>query len=179
MKHIHGIWLIMVCCVCALVTTGCRLSPDMNVVVRELHTQLRPFELQSVCTLSLGKISLFFLRKAVSLDESSAETAEILREVDKVRLGIYERKSPLTSLPNNCLSTVEQRMKHNNWELLLRVRDKEEITLIYYQLEKGAVQSLSVIALSGDELVLVELEGDFDKIIQKTLIDQKNPITFG
>jgi len=115
------------------------------------------------------------MRCIVRFTDAKEEALQYLKEIDKVQVGVYEiehgdRASKLM-IPRD----VEDKLIDSGWELFVRVKEKDEHVDLFYKQINDHVSSIYVIVLEPEEMVLVELKGDQEKIIDTEIREHGLP----
>jgi hypothetical protein len=152
---------------------GCRTSADFNYIEDSIRGEIYPANLNRDFKLGIGSLSIGILKGFID-DEEEADA--YLKEIKAVQVGIYtisnSEKSDSFRIPGN----VEQCMIKKGWEPFVHVRSKKgENVSLYYQLFSNSSASIYVIVLESDELVLVEIKGNLDNILNKAICEHHLP----
>jgi len=134
----------------------------------ELQRQLAPFNIKPVMSLSLGSFSMGCIRKLADLAEDD-DISGYLEDVSGATVDIYDIPEHEGEFPLVRLSAVADRLRGENWEILARIREGSELILVLYRLEKQKLSTVFVAALDQNDLVLVEVEGDLNRVIQRAM----------
>lgn len=152
---------ILLCCM------GCRTSSEFNYIEGSIRDGIHPANLDKEFKFGLGWLSKRMICAFVD-DEADM----YLKEIKKVQLGVYKisnsDKSDTFQIPHN----VKKCMVEKGWEPFVYVRDKggENVSLYFKQIsEKKA--SIYMIVLEPHELVIVEIKGKLNKILEKALCE--------
>lgn len=156
---------ILLCC------TGCKTSADFDYIENLIRSQIYPVRLDDDVKFSIGSLSMGVLNCFID-DEEEADA--ILREIKSVQVGVYKihgpEKTGTISIPNN----VEKTLVSKGWEPFVHVRRKngENVLLFYRQLSEKTM-SMYVISLEQAELVIVEVNGDLNVIMEKAIYERR------
>ncbi|MBN2381912.1 DUF4252 domain-containing protein [bacterium] len=149
--------------------SGCVFHTDLKLLDSKIDTYLKPLKLDHEGSISLGSISMFFARRIYDLCEDDDQTMDTLKSIDRLNVAIYKTHSGLETLTTDCVDQVVRNFTKDGWELFIKVRDKEELALLFYKQGRRDITSFSAVALSDAEVVLLELEGDLKKLIQTSV----------
>jgi hypothetical protein len=156
---------LLLCCV------GCRTSADFNYIEKSIRDGIYPANLHTNFKFSIGSHSLGILNGFV---DDKEEADAYIKEIKSVQVGIYKirnsEKSGSFQIPNN----VEQCMVEKGWERFVRVRNRkgENVLLFYRQISEDTA-SIYAIVLEPDELVIAEINGQLDNILEKAICDHR------
>ena len=154
-----------------LVTSGCVFTPDLDKVQRMVAKEIEPATMKTQVKLNLGPVALSLTRLITRLADVEEEARGYLDHIERVEINVQEI-SGLSSLSSiHWPEGLERRLKREGWEIMVKVRDEEEITLVLYKSRKKTIGSMYVMSLSPDELVLVKVQGRLDAIITRALED--------
>lgn len=145
--------------------SGCITNPDLEDVPGIFSQEFKPAKLETKVKLELGPSLLSLAKFGVNLTDSEARG--YLSDIRKIELEVYE-VSGLPSL-NKVWEKVTRRMAQEGWQIMVKSRDKNEISLIFYRLKKKGKGWLYLINLDQTELVLVKIEGKLERLIEKAL----------
>lgn len=149
---------------------GCMFSSSWSKLNSEIYGHLKPLKLSGMNSICLGSFSLYLIKKAAAFsDDESADIFKSLKGIDKIQVSIYEGDKPEADLTIDAVEQVIQNFKNGGWDLFVKVRERDELALLFYKLEHNDIIALSVIALSDDEVVLVEMNGDVKQFIQSAI----------
>ncbi len=125
-------------------------------------------EFQKDVEFAVGPGLIYFAGLFVRFAEEEDENIEeIFDNVSNVQVGVYNRSNYGSGEINlSYLKNVDSFLQSDGWEFLVKARDRDEISSVYVKAEGEDLNSIFVIALSDDELVLAEISGDLDKLIE-------------
>lgn len=94
-------------------------------------------------------------------------TFDALSGLHRVEAGNYR----ISGLPPDLAGAgaLERSLKREGWQTLARVRDDEQQAWVVYRLRGRHLRSLMVVAIEGDELSLVRLEGRLEDTLVAAL----------
>jgi hypothetical protein len=81
-------------------------------------------------------------------------------------------------LPLTIPSEAEQHLIDAGWETFVRVRDHEQQVSLWYKPINDRMSGVYVVVLNQGQLVVVEIQGRLDKLIEKALQEQGIPESF-
>ncbi len=122
-------------------------------------------EAKTVFQFSIGP-GLLLLSGAMA--RCASEEASVLLDVRSVQVGIYELQGPG---PQTGLipASVERMLARRGYEPIVKVRSRGEGTLVLAQVRKDRLKSLFVISADGRELVLVEIRGRLERVLEQAV----------
>lgn len=155
--------------------SGCVTTGEFNFVERSIRKQISPSKVRTNFKFSFGPVSLSTIRAVVRLSDADEEALKYLTEIDKVQVGVYE----IDRIDHNTRmiipQDVEDKLTDSGYELFVRVREKDENVNLYFKQISEKVCSLYCIVLEEDEMVLVEVKGRLDNLIQEALRERGVP----
>lgn len=144
---------------------GCVLhTPHLQGVVTTMEHQLPGTHFESDSGVRFGRFSLGLAGRLVAHTEDDPDAkpmGDIFRELDRVEMGTYRVEGPV-SVAN--LEPTEL-LGGGHWLTLARIQHPGEVVWVLYQEHRGSIHTAMVMALDGDELTLVHLEGRLDRVI--------------
>lgn len=106
-------------------------------------------------------------------DDTDAEEAnEILDEISSVQVGIYKNKSRDFNPDRNALQAIEKRLADRDWNPIVKRNERDEYCLIMVQEDDGRYEKMLVIEFNENELVICEVKGNLEKIVEKAIEDE-------
>ncbi len=125
---------------------------------------------------SFGDIVLNLAGSLISLadDKDGKIAGDLLCEVSKVQVGIYERKAEYNKgdpkVDFNLLKETTDELVNKGWHYLVRAADYGEMTAVLFRVRRdNHLHKMFIINFSDEELVLAEISGNLDKIIESVV----------
>lgn len=132
-----------------------------------IQEQVPDISLEKEFAISLGN-SMFSFLDVVSLNEAD------ISELDHVQVAVYSVESGGREIDFNDIDfsdTLRGRDKNLHWETIVKVRDEGEQVwvLVGMDLSRNSLDAVSVFVLENNELVMINVGGDFDRMIEFAL----------
>jgi len=143
-------------------------SPALDVQA-DILSFLEPLQLEKVISLNLGVTSLFIVEQIWKCVDSSAVEAELLDALTKVHVQVYETSQPLDGLSPGTDQRICDALEMKDWNLFVRVRDRDDHVLLFYHPSNETISGLLVIVLSGQDLVVVDMAGDLGLLVEHAI----------
>ncbi|MEN8191376.1 MAG: DUF4252 domain-containing protein [Bacteroidota bacterium] len=116
---------------------------------------------------SIGSTGITLASLVVSFADTDEPIDEILNEISNVQVGIYSNQnSSKVTLDYAGLRKITDLMERAGWEYVVRTVDKDELTAVFVRIYEEQINRVFVISVNQEELVLVELYGNVDKVIE-------------
>lgn len=153
--------------------TGCKDTPSAGAVQWQLERQIPGLRLERESHVRIPRIAMIVARKIMRLAaDEDEEGLRVISHVKRVNVATYR----VLSRPAGELETpvrFEQRLAEGGWELVVRQREDDEQTWIYYRSgeDEGAITNLYAVALDAEELTVVDLAGRIDRIFVEAFAD--------
>ncbi|MFA8343402.1 MAG: DUF4252 domain-containing protein [Rhodothermaceae bacterium] len=156
-----------------IITIGLTGCFDVNREFREIRNDVRDAidcRLKKDTEFRAGSGLIGLAQSFISFsDDTDAEEAnEILDEINSVQVGVYKNKSRKFN-PEHALDDVEETLSDKDWEMLIRKNSRREYTLVMVQMDDDIYEKMLVIDFNRSELVICEITGDLEKIVEKTI----------
>ena len=130
-------------------------------------------EYKSEVQFSVGSVGITVSSWFVDAAAEEDMASDILDDVSSVQVGIYKKLRGSTSPGINTLREIEDKMSQSGWKSIVRSSDNGELTAVYVRKNRSeTLDRMFVISMDGDELVLVDVEGDLKEAIA-TVIREK------
>jgi len=121
----------------------------------------------------VGSFGLSLANTVVSFsnENDAEEVRAMLKNVSHVQVGIYKRHNRgKINVSKDFFCHTDNELTSQGWTYVVKDRDSKSLTTVYYkQNEDGQINELLVVSLDGRELVIADLEGDFDKLVAETV----------
>ncbi|MCK5327894.1 MAG: DUF4252 domain-containing protein [Candidatus Latescibacteria bacterium] len=155
----------------SLLISGCLFFPDLEGVEEIIARELEPARLETTVKLKLGPGLLSWAKLVCNWADVEEEVRGCVAEIRRVQLAVYEVHGSRLDRPIRAAAPIRKRLERAGWEILVKVREAEEFCWIFYRLRGDFINELYVIALDNNDLVLVKVEGRFDRMIARVLKD--------
>jgi hypothetical protein len=132
-----------------------------------IEQQVPDIRLEKEFALSIGNSMLSFL-DVLTLNEAD------ISELDHVQIAVYNVESGGQDIDFNEIDfsdTLRSRGENLHWETIVKVREEgEQIwVLVGMDLARNSLDAVSVFVLENSELVMINVDGDFDHMIEFAL----------
>jgi len=128
---------------------------------------------------SLGKSAFMFASKFVDTDEEDDENVkDMLKDVSRISIGIYEREDNTESLSEakhskNILRKISDGLQTDDWESIVKVTGQDETIGIYVkENETEDIKEMFAVILSDNEMVMLKLNGNLNSLADKVIEQQ-------
>ncbi|MBN2012847.1 DUF4252 domain-containing protein [candidate division KSB1 bacterium] len=153
--------------------SGCMTSHEFNYVERAIRHQIRPANIKTNFKFSFGPLTLAPARIITHYVDDAKEADMYLREIKKVQVGVYEIRNTDDRSKFRIPRDAEKKLTDLGWEPFVRVRERDGQQVdIFYKTISDRMASIYAVVLDHDELVIVELKGRLDRIIEKAIQEQ-------
>ncbi len=116
---------------------------------------------------SIGSAGIALASTMVSLADVEEPIDEILSEVSSVQVGIYKNKDSTKITTDFAgLKYLTNLMENAGWEYVVRSIDSNEMAIVFVRIYKNQLNRVFVISVNQEEMVLVEMYGNVDKVIE-------------
>ncbi len=118
--------------------------------------------------LSIGPALISFASLFVSFAETDEPVDEMLRQIKRVQVGVYEVREVFTDKVNSSVVTaLTDLMSEKGWKYIVKSRDHNEIATVFVRSEEvDELSEMFVVAVSGEEIVFVHIEGELEDLIE-------------
>jgi hypothetical protein len=145
-------------------TTGCVSFSDRSFrpVKRDIAAQLPELTLKKEFAMSMGSAmfnTIDFITIGSDFDFSS---------IDKVQIAVYEMKNTSDLRSLDVERSLMARNPDLNWQTVVKVRELDEYTWVMMGLNSDGnrIEALSILVMEQDELVLINVNGELEKMIE-------------
>jgi|GEM_PF-925803 len=129
---------------------------------------------------SVGKGLISLGSIFVSFTDAEDHAKKILRKLDRVQIGVYENVGHTNfEFSRDKLLSLCSIMEEQGMHFIVRTRDNNELTAVFLRNDDDdEIRDMYVISFDSNELVIVEVKGDIDDIIEIALKEANNKIEF-
>lgn len=168
-RKIRSLVVVALLLVFAGLSSGCLWAPDLASVRKEIQRQIPGASFEKEIELTLGPISLAFARMVTRLVPDAREAHDYLRDVSRIELAVYNTSSMPSSFRLTTPKRLQKMQSDEGWEMAVKVREKDEVVWVMYQIDDERIKELYVIVLSDDELVMVRAKGKLERLVARAL----------
>jgi len=147
-----------------MLATGCMSFSDRSFqpVTRDIRAQVPGLEMRREFALSVGAMMMNTVDLLV-LDNSFDFSA-----VDKVQIAVYEVAYSVALSNLDVEKSLQARNPGLTWETVVRVREERENTWVLVGIDesRGSIESVSIMVMERNELVLIHVDGDLTEMIE-------------
>lgn len=128
---------------------------------------------ESEIEFSVGKFGLKFAGSFVKFADTDVNVDEMLDQISFIQVGVYNRTKSKSFQPSNIgLKQLGRKLNENGWRYIVKNISNDEITTVFLNKNnEGQLNRILVVNYSDDELVLAEVSGNLEKLIQQAIKD--------
>ena len=161
--------VILTLIVVAGASFGCMWAPGLAQVRRDLERQLPGARFEKDIELSLGPVSLAFARLFTRMVPDARQAGGYLKDVSRIEMAVYDADRVPAAANVTMPHRLEELMQDEDWEMAVRIRNKDELAWILYRVDEERIKELYVVMLNRDELVMVRAEGRLEGLVARAL----------
>ena len=153
--------------------TGCiGVNQNFKKIRYHLMSEL-DVEYSKEIEFSVGSAGIMLAGMVVSLSDIDEPVDEILSNISRVQVGVYERigRGRLNADFDD-IRKLSDILEEQGWKYIVRSVQGDEMAAVFVNADDEEFNRLYVIAAEDDELVLVELHGELSKVIEIALRDK-------
>ena len=121
----------------------------------------------------VGSFGLSLAKTAVKFsdDNDAEEVHEMLRNISHAQVGVYKKRGHgELNISRDFFYTTDSELTSQGWRYVVKDRDSRSLTTVYYkQNEDGEMNELLVVSLDDNELVIADLEGNFNRMVAEAV----------
>lgn len=161
---------VLIFCMVAILLPGCVfISRDFRYTKNEIISELGEAEVDTEFQVQIGSGLLSLGKLVVSLADVDRETKEYLRDIRNVQVGIYKLYDIDRSKPLKIPNKIAKNLSRKGYEPIVKTNGRRSSACIFTKTRGDRLESIYIISLEPDELVLVEVRGRLERIIQKAI----------
>ena len=162
----------------AVSLTGCFYSRELAQTRRDLERQYPEARFDQEVVVSLWPATLRAVGWLAGLapEEEAQMAKEYLREIDRVKVGLYS----VDYLPDldEFNPPALRRFRRDGWEVAVKAREDDEIVWVLYRERHNAVRDIYAIVLTDEDLILARVKGHLNRLLEKVMADHYEMCNF-
>jgi hypothetical protein len=124
--------------------------------------------------LSAGPFVINLASWVVNFSQDEEIVDDLMRQVSNVQVGVYTMTNDRKKEKNSVMEKINNEMKSRGWRYIVRSYGEDELTAVYVTKDPEMFfKKMFIITHDSEQLVLVEVEGNLDKLIQMAIHDKK------
>lgn len=152
---------------------GCIDVNDEFISVRNKVIENFGDDYKSEAQFSLGSVGITVSSWIVNTSENDELASDILNDVSAIQVGVYQKLKGSDSYNIETLKDIEEKMPQSGWKSIVLSSDKNELSAVYVRNDPDEILNrLFIINYDGDELVLVDVEGDLKEAVSTIIRDK-------
>lgn len=165
------IGLFIAVAILALSSSGCYRAVHLERIGYEIADACPGARFKRDFSLSLGGASWGIMKNiALSVEKDDPEVRAIVGGLSRIELVVYE-VSGISKVDARPIGEVVRGSLDDDWELMVKSADKNEMVWIHYREDDGRVREMNITAFDDGELVIVRLSGRLDEIMEMAIAD--------
>jgi len=162
--------VVLLICLTACLLPGCVfISRDFRFTKELIISELGEAEVETEFQLQVGSGLLSLGKFAASVADVDRNTMEYLRDIRNVQVGVYKLYDIDRNKPLKIPDRIAKNLARKGYEPIIKTKEKNSATWIFTKMRGKRLESLYVISLEQHELVLVEVKGRLERILQKAI----------
>ncbi|OGU76212.1 MAG: hypothetical protein A2V93_03300 [Ignavibacteria bacterium RBG_16_34_14] len=123
---------------------------------------------------SVGPFLINFASWVVNFSQEDEIVDDLMRQVTNVQVGVYTMTNDRKRERSSVMEKINIEMQSRGWRYIVRSYGNEELTAIYISSDPEMFfKKLFIITHDSEQLVLVEVEGKLDRLIELAIHDKK------
>lgn len=162
--------VVLIFCLAAFLLPGCVfISRDFRYTKNAILSELGEAEVDTEFQLQIGSGLLSLGKLVVSFADVDRETMEYLRDIRNVQVGVYKLYDIDRSKPFKIPNKITKNLSRKGYDPIVKTSDRRSAACIFTKTRGDRLESIYIISLEPDEIVLVEVKGRLERIIQKAI----------
>ena len=110
---------------------------------------------------SLGSVGITVSSWMVNTSENDELASDILADVSSIQVGVYQKFKGSSTFDISTLHDIEKNMLESGWKSIVMSSEDNDLSAVYVRKNPNEILNrLFIINYDGEELVLIEVEGD-------------------
>ncbi len=160
--------LVFILCICFL--PGCLfVSQNFKNTRNLILDELGPVSVDTEVQIRVGPGMLSFGGFVASFTDADQNALSYLRDIRNVEVGVYNLQRKTEGNAFSMPKKVRKSLAKNGYEPMVRTRDRGEETWVMTKMRKNRLEAIYVIVIEQEELVLVEVRGRLERVVEKAI----------
>jgi hypothetical protein len=169
MKKVFIILVVSLVVLGLAVAASCIPRYEFTDVATSVRTSMYPTQVEKKFKLRVGTMMILAAKFISQRVTDTPEIAEYLGDIKNAQIGIYDVKREGPSAALAIPAEADQGLMERGWEPFVRVRDHGQQVSLFYKAINDRIAGVYAIVLAEDKLVVVEVQGKLDSLIEKAL----------
>lgn len=164
----HKIKLVVTMIFLATMLTGCFAVDGYFKSMRNKVLRSVDADFDREIEFGVGASGIMFGSMVVSFSDAEHYVDDMMRKIDRVQIGVY-KKAGYGRLNMNFkeLKRITEELKDNDYKFIVRSVNYDEMVAVMVKNDAGyRLNEMFIVALSDDELVMTQVFGDLDELIE-------------
>ena len=162
--------IILISLLGACFLPGCVfISSDFRHTKNLILDEIGPVDVDTEVQIQIGPGIISMGSFIVSFTDARDEALKYLRDIRNVQVGVYHLQDVDRSRPIKIPDKIADKLARKGYEPMVKVKERGSAVWVMTKMRRDRLQSLYVISLERGELVLVEVEGRLDRLIEKAI----------
>jgi hypothetical protein len=155
----------------ALQLGACKATPSVDEVRAEIEERFPGASFEPDVHLRLGPIGMGLVHWLAGMaGEPNDKNLAMARAIRRVEIATYKVRSLPAADEMRWSPGFERRLAQAGWTAVLRVAEQGDRTWLFYRGDQGAaISDLYLVALDGDELALIRINGRLDRLFAEAV----------
>ncbi|MBD3287581.1 DUF4252 domain-containing protein [candidate division KSB1 bacterium] len=173
----YKIFLLTMISALFISSSGCIPTRDFEFIEDAIRSDLHSdIHLKTNFKFSFGPVSISTIRLFVDLADADNEAEMYLKEIKRVQIGVYEvRHNRFGKGRVRIPLKVRDKLEEMDYELFINARERGEHVNLYFKELNRYFSSLYIIVFEDDELVILEVRGNLENMIEKAIQEHGVP----
>ncbi len=124
--------------------------------------------------LSAGPFMINVASWVVNFSQDDEMIDDIMRQVSNVQVGVYTLTRNRGKEKASIMEKINNEMEARGWQYIVRTYDSDELTAVFVSKNPDMFfRKMFIITHDSEQLVLVEVEGNLDHLIELAIKDKK------
>ena len=123
---------------------------------------------------SVGPFLINFASWVVNFSKEDEIVDDLIRQVSNVQVGVYTLTKDRDNERFSIMEKINNEMNSRGWQYIVRSYSDDELTAVFVSKNPAMFfKKMFVITHDSEQLVLVEVEGKLDRLIELAIKDKK------
>lgn len=120
---------------------------------------------------SIGPVALMFAGIFANFSDTEEKASEMMSKISRVQVSIFNRLEA-KELEFGLFREITRKMAKYQMRYILRVKEGDTMTAVFVNGNSDNIGKMFVVVIEKEQLVLVEILGDLDKLVEIALREQ-------
>jgi len=147
------------------------VSRDFRAMKKTILADLGTVDVETELQMQINSVLISLGKGVVSMTDADREVVDYLRDIRNVQIGVYKLHDIDRTRALKIPKPISANLSRLGYEPVVKVNERNGAAWAFTKIHQDRIESIIIISLEPQELVLVEVKGRLERILQKAIHD--------